>query len=317
MFDRYGDPAQLTVRDVPMPEPARDEVVVKVSAAAVNPIDWKILRGDLRILTRWRFPRHVGCDFSGTVATVGRGVSGLRVGDAVFGAIDMIKGDRGSMAEFARARAGECVLKPAATSFIQAAASGVSGIAALECVDRLGEARAGRRLLVFGASGGLGSAVVQIAKVRALHVTGVCSARNAEFVRQLGADEVVAYDREDVFARAERFDVIVDAVAAHSFGKCAPLLTRRGIYINSVPGTRATLDVVRARLFSKQTARVLMGRINAGQLRELARLLERGQLRPAIDRAFPLAEARQAIELSMTHRARGKIVITCSAEEIA
>jgi NADPH:quinone reductase-like Zn-dependent oxidoreductase len=317
MYDRYGGSSELVLRDVPNPEAGADELLVKVAAAAVNPIDWKIMQGDLRLMTGWRFPRHVGADFAGTVAAVGAAVNGLRIGDVVFGAINTIKGDRGSMAEFARVKAGECALKPAGASFIEAAALGAVGAAALTSVDTLGKVRAGQRLLVIGASGGLGSTVVQIAKARGLHVTGVCSARNGEFVRALGADEVVAYDREDIFAQDGRFDVIVDAVGLHPFSRCAPLLTARGVYVNCIPGPRVLfqvfMDALRARLTSRQRARWLFQTVNTSHLRELASLVERGQLHAAVGHTFPLAEARQAIELSMTHRARGKIVITVAA----
>jgi NADPH:quinone reductase-like Zn-dependent oxidoreductase len=310
VYDRYGGPNELALREIPKPAPAAGELVVRVAAAASNPIDWKILHGDLWFLSGRRFPRQIGADFSGTVEAVGAGMTGIRPGDEVLGAIAMVKGDRGSLAEFARVKAGEFVPKPAGVSFLEAAAVSVVGVSALISVDVLGKARAGQRLLVIGASGGLGSCVMQIARARGLHVTAVCSEANRALVEGLGADEVVAYDREDLFARAGRFDIIVDASAAHTFGRCAPLLTERGIFVAAVPGLRVLLDGLRARLFSRKRVRGLVGRVSEAHLRELANLVERGIVHASVGRTFTLAQTREAIELSMTHHARGKLVVT-------
>ncbi|MEP7310171.1 MAG: NAD(P)-dependent alcohol dehydrogenase [Acidobacteriota bacterium] len=317
VYDRFGGADELQLRELPVPVAGDGERVVKVIAAALNPIDWKIMQGDLQFLSGRRFPRRLGADFAGTVTAVGPGQSAFRVGDAVFGAVDMLKGDRGSVAEFALVHADECVTKPAAASFVQAAGLGVAGGSALICVDGLGKARAGQRLLMVGAAGGLGSGAMQIAKQRGLHVTAVCSQRNIEFVREYGADTVVAYDVEDVFARHEQFDLIIDAVLAHPYARWAALLTSSGIYIATVPRLQTFLAGLRARLISRKRVRALVGRVNAGHFRELARLVESGQFRAAVCHTFALADARQAVALSMTRRARGKIVITVAAEGLS
>ncbi len=198
VYDRYGAPGALELRDLPMSPLQAGELLVKVVAAAVNPVDWKIMRGDFRLVSGRRFPRLIGADFSGTVATVGAGVADYAVGDAVFGTINPLSGKRGCLAEFIVVQPAEIVRKPENVSFADAATLPIAGVSALDCLDRLGQAQRGQRLLVTGAAGGVGAFIVQLAKLNGLHVTGVCRECNGEWVCGLGADTIIAHDREGV-----------------------------------------------------------------------------------------------------------------------
>jgi len=317
VYGRYGGPEVLGVRDMPVPQAGAGEVLVKVASAAVNPVDWKVMRGDLRLVSGRRFPRFIGADFSGTVAAVGVGVSDFNADDPVFGNVSPVSGKRGGMAEFVVARPLEITRKPANLTLADAATLPIAGISALDCLNRLGEARSGQRLLVIGAAGGVGAFIVQLAKIAGLAVTAVCRECNGDWVRQLGADKVIAYDREEVFTGDARYDLIIDAAAVSSFGRCKNLLTPRGIYVNTMPTPRNFIDAWRTRFFSARKARVLIAQINRERLALLAGMMAEGKLRSVVVESFPLSEVRRAYELSVTGHVRGKIVVEIGAPAAA
>ncbi len=307
-YDRYGDIADLVLREVPMPRPAEDEVLVQILAAAVNPVDWKLLRGGFKILTGRHMPRRIGCDFAGRVVATGRAVTMYRPDEMVFGNINPLKGERGSMAEFLAVKPEELAPVPGVLSAVQAAALPGSGASALESL-RMGRAEAGQHLLVLGASGGVGSYTVQIAKARGLHVTAVCSEKNAPVVRGLGADAVCPYDRQDPLTLPGRFSLIIDTVGKHLLGRCAHLLTARGHFVQVMPNARSFLDLWRTSLFGGRKAHALMLRLTPAHLRELAQLAADGRVRPLVGTTFPLERVRDAYALSADGHAVGKIVV--------
>lgn len=315
VYDRYGAPGALELRDLPMSPLQAGELLVKVVAAAVNPVDWKIMRGDFRLVSGRRFPRLIGADFSGTVATVGAGVADYAVGDAVFGTINPLSGKRGCLAEFIVVQPAEIVRKPENVSFADAATLPIAGVSALDCLDRLGQAQRGQRLLVTGAAGGVGAFIVQLAKLNGLHVTGVCRECNGEWVRGLGADTIIAHDRAKVFTGDARYDLIIDAAAVHTFGQCRDWLTPRGIYVNTMPGPRLFFDVLRTRFFSCRQARVLMAQVKRPRLELLAAMMADQRLRSIVVERFPFSEVRRAYELSATGHARGKIVVELNSRD--
>lgn len=313
VYDRYGGPEVLAVRDVPMPLAGAGELLVKVVAAAINPVDWKVMRGDLRLVSGRRFPRFIGADFAGTVAAVGAGVSAFNVGDAVFGNVNPVAGKRGGMAEFVVVRPSKIALKPANLPFADAASLPVAGISALDCLNRLGEARSGQRVLVIGAAGGVGAFIVQLAKSGGLLVTAVCRGGNSDWVRQFGADTVIAYDREAVFKGDARYELIIDAAAVSSFGQCREWLTPRGIYVNTMPTPLNYFDAWRTRWFAARKARVLIAQISRARLERLGAMLAEGKLKSVVVERFSLDEVRRAYELSRTGHVRGKIVVEIAA----
>jgi NADPH:quinone reductase-like Zn-dependent oxidoreductase len=321
-FDRYGAPDQvLHVREVDVPEPRRGEVLVRVRAAGVNPVDWHLVRGEpllLRLMNGVRRPKEgdVGFDAAGVVEALGPGVDDLAPGDEVFGQ------GNGSFAELTRARATRLARKPETMTFTQAASLPIAGGTALHALVTHGRLRTGQRVLILGAGGGVGSFAVQIAKALGAEVTAVCSGEKAEFVRGLGADHVVDYAREDVTKRPERYDLVVQLAGDHSLSALRRLLTPRGRL--TLAGSGAGRDgkgfvlaglrtLVLSRLltrFTRQTVKMFLSSTGREQLELLAGFVERGQIVPPVERTYRLETASSALAEIESGHARGKIVLT-------
>lgn len=318
--DRFGGPEVLALRDVPMPVPGEGEVLVRVRAASVNARDWHLMRGDpylSRLVSKemgMRAPNvRIGTDFAGTVEAVGSGVT-LRPGDEVFGEA------YGAFAEYVAAPSTVVERKPANLGFAEAAALPLAANTALTCLRDGERLRSGQRLLINGASGGVGLFAVQIGKWLGAEVTGVCRTRNAELVNKAGADDVIDYTRTD-FARLRRpFEVVFDLVGNRSLRDLRRVLTPNGTLILSGGGVSKGGSVIGPMaLFFKAAAlsRFVRHRIeiplaapsvaNLATLRELA---EAGTLTPFIDRSYPLTQAADAIRYVETEHARAKVVLT-------
>jgi NADPH:quinone reductase-like Zn-dependent oxidoreductase len=314
VFEQYGSPDRIRLRDVPVPEPANDEVLVRVRAASVNPVDWHRLRGEpffMRFSEGLRRPQNtgLGADLAGTVAAVGAEVSAFRPGDEVFGMT--IK----ALAEYAAVSAEGLVPKPGNLSFEQAAAVPLAGLTAAQALR--GRVEPGQRVLVNGASGGVGTFAVQIAKALGAEVTALCSAKNVELVRSLGADDVVDYTREDFTRREATYDLVVDAVMNRSLGALRRAAKPDGtiVLIGAAKGATGGGPMLRfvgallARRFASQTVAVVQTQRSRDDLLFLAELIEAGKVTPVIDRTYPLSETAEAIRYLETLRARGKVVI--------
>ena len=314
---RYGPPSVLEVREVGIPSPGRGDVLVRVHAAAVHPGDYFVMTGEpyvVRLVFGLRRPRHgiPGRDLAGVVAAVGGDVTTLRPGDEVFG-----WSTTGTLAEYACVPADHLASLPANLSVVAAAAVPTSALTALQALRRIADVRPGQTVLVTGASGGVGSFAVQIAKALGAEVTGVCSTGNVELVRSLGADHVVDYRTTD-FTRAEtRYDVILDNVEAQPLAAVRRALTPTGILIpNSGRGGRwlgPLGRIVRARLlslFTRQRLRPFTSVEKREDLLALADLITAGQVTPVLDRTYPLDDAADALRHVATGHARGKVVVT-------
>ncbi|MFR9772588.1 NAD(P)-dependent alcohol dehydrogenase [Nocardia sp. SC052] len=321
----YGAPEQvLAPDDIARPAPSDDEVLVRMRATSVNTPDWLAVTGVpylLRLGFGLRRPATPvrGSDIAGTVEAVGKNVTGFRPGDEVFGSLwgNSAKSLAGTFAEFTVVPASQLIGKPAELSFAEAAASVMSGITALLAMRDVGRAGPGKRVLINGASGGVGTLAVQIAKTLGAQVTGVCSTRNVEFVQSLGADHIIDYTREDYTRGTQRYDVILDNVLNHPPAATAELLTPTGILIpNSIGSARGLFGslprIARAKMMGwgstdVRTVTCLPGQDN---LNDLAALLVSGDVKVIIERAYPLGEAAHAVAHMLGHHARGKIVIT-------
>ncbi|WP_439427967.1 NAD(P)-dependent alcohol dehydrogenase [Micromonospora sp. LA-10] len=320
--DRYGPPETLTLTDVDTPVPAADEVLVRVEAAALNAYDWHVMRGDPRLsrlalgLARPR-ARIRGRDVAGRIEAVGAQVRQVRPGDAVFA--DLGEAD-GAFAEYVCVPERLVAPRPANLTPEQAAALPLAGVTALQGLRDAGQVRPGHRVLTNGASGGVGTLAVQLAKAFGATVTGVCSTRNVDLVRSLGADHVVDYTRDDFTRDSDRYDVVFDLVGNRSLRALRRALTPDGTLVLSGGGVyrggsligpvgllargRLTAPFVRQRIVALATS---PGRAHLDVLREHA---EAGRLTPVIDRTYPLGEVPEAIRYLEAEHARAKVVIT-------
>lgn len=312
----YGGPEVLRLEAVEKPTPADDEILVRVRAASLNPLDWHLLRGEPyvgRASMGLRKPKSIrlGVDFAGTVEAVGRNVSRFKPGDEVFG------GKAGALAEYVTVRAdGAVAPKPARLAFDEAAAIPVAAVTALQGLRDEGKLQAGQRVLVNGASGGVGTFAVQLAKVLGAHVTGVCSGRNAELVRSLGADRVIDYTREDFTKGEDRYDLILDNVGNHALSDLRRVLAPRGRYVMVGgpkgrwldPMPRALHAALLSRLVSQHLG-FFLARLDGADLAWLADLASAGHLTPAIERRYALGDVPAAIRHLEAGHARGKLVV--------
>ena len=316
--DRFGPPDVLQLADTGLPDVGADDVLVRVHAAALNPADWHILRGDPLVarlmgvgLTKPK-ARVAGVDAAGVVETVGANVRGLRNGEEVLGFC------RGAFAEYACAAADMVVPKPASLTFEQAAAVPIAATTALRGIREVGEVKAGQQVLVNGAGGGVGTYAVQIAAALGAEVTGVCSTRNVELVRSIGAAHVVDYTREDFTAGLSRYDVILDNVSSLPLTRLRRVLAPKGILVLNGGGSpghvfgpvAGILRAVVANAFVSQRLRPLPSRQNQAELLAVTGLIEGGKLMPVVDRTYPLADTVEGLRTVEQGHTRGKVVVT-------
>ncbi|HEU5142474.1 MAG TPA: NAD(P)-dependent alcohol dehydrogenase [Solirubrobacterales bacterium] len=317
VYDRYGSPAVLQLREIDRPVPKDDQVLVRVNASSVNPIDWHRLRGQpyfMRGSEGLRRPKNdgLGADLAGRVEAVGRDVTLLQPGDEVFGM--SIR----TLAEYAAVPEKGVVQKPANLTFEQAAAVPLAALTALQGLRDKGGIEAGQNVLVNGAAGGVGTFAVQLAKAFGAEVTGVCSTRNAELVRSIGADHVVDYTREDFTRSGQRYDLILDAVANRSLSSLRRATKPDGVLALAGGAKGRTggkpilflLGAVLMRRFVSQTVAPYLTTRKRDDLLLLKELIETGQVTPVIDRSYSLSEAPEAIRYLEQGHARGKVVIT-------
>ena len=313
--DTYGSPDVLRLKDIDTPVPDDDEVLVRVRAAAVNIGDWHLMRGmpyAMRIATGLFKPRRdvPGIDLAGRVELVGKDVTQLRPGDEVFGWC------RGAFAEYACAAESSLLAKPADLTLEQSAAVGDSALTALNAVRDQGQIGPEHEVLINGASGGVGTFAVQIAKSLGAKVTGVCSAVNVDLVRSIGADHVIDYTHEDFTQSGQRYDVMLDLVANRSLSDCRRALAPRGTYVlvgaadmDRWFGISRQIKVLSLSPLVRQRMRVFFVRHNRADLIALKALVDAGEVAPVIDRYYELNEAPEALRHQGEGHARGKLVV--------
>ncbi len=312
----YGSPEVLKLEQIAKPAPLDDEVLVKVRAASVNPLDWHYMRGTpylMRIESGIGAPEdpRMGVDFAGTVEAVGSAVTRFAPGDNVFG------GRSGAFGEYVTVRESRGIAHmPDNVSFRQAAAVPIAGVTALQALRDKGQLKAGQRVLINGASGGVGTFAVQIAKAWGAQVHGVCSTRNVQMVRGLGADHVFDYKIEDFTKSGEQYDVVIDNVGNHPLSAYKNVLTPEGILV-MVGGPKGDwvaplISPIKALMmapFTDQTFAMILATLSPQDLALLGDLMRQGKLTSQIDREFSLADVPEAIRYSETGRARGKIIV--------
>jgi NADPH:quinone reductase-like Zn-dependent oxidoreductase len=321
VYHNYGSPDVLKCEEIEKPIPGDNEVLIRVRAASVNPLDWHFVRGIpyfLRLIAGLRKPKNtrLGVDVSGQVEVVGRNVTHFKPGDEVFGTC------LGAFAEYACSQENKLALKPAKLTFEQAAAVPVAAITALQGLRDKGRIQPGQKALVIGAAGGVGTFAVQIAKFYGAEVTGVCSTRNMDMVRSIGADHVVDYTKSDFTRSDQRYDIILDNVGNRSFGDYRRVMTAKGILVSNGGGSldendgsligplTGSIPALVSSPFMKQKFVTLMASITSGELSVLKDLIDTGKITPVIDRSFSLTEVPEAVRYLEKGHAQGKVVIT-------
>jgi NADPH:quinone reductase-like Zn-dependent oxidoreductase len=325
VYRNYGPPDVLRLEEIDRPVPDDDQMLVKVRAASVNPLDWHFMEGTpyvARLLAfGMRAPTNtrLGVDYSGTVEAVGKNITRFKPGDEVFG------GKTGAFAEYICVREDRAVtLKPPSLTFEQAASVPIAGLTALQALRDNGKVQPGQKVLINGASGGVGTFAVQIARSYGADVTGVCSTRNLDLVRSLGANQVIDYTKEDFTRGEQRYDLILDNVGNHSLLECRHALTPRGKYVliggGGVNDGRWVGPLIRPvkalamRPFVTQEMGMMLAELNPQDLAIVGDLIKDGKVTPVIDRRYKLSEVPAAIRYLEEGHARGKVVITVDPE---
>ena len=320
VYHEYGSADVLKCEEVEKPLPGDDEVLIKVRAASVNPLDWRFMEANprfMRLFSGLRKPRlgRPGVDVAGDVEAVGRNVTQFKPGDKVFGSC------RGAFAEYVCTAESKITMKPDTVTFEQAASVNIAGLTALQGLRDKGKIQPGSRVLVNGAAGGVGTFAVQIAKTFGAHVTGVCSTRNIEMVRSIGADEVIDYTLQDFttndLTSNQRYDLILDCVGNHSFSACRRVLNPVGRLIEvGAPHDAAILAILASMIknfalsvFGSQKAVPFIAKASQGDLALIGEFIASGKLKPIIDKRYSLSEASEAVRYLEEGHARGKVII--------
>jgi NADPH:quinone reductase-like Zn-dependent oxidoreductase len=318
VYTEYGSPDVLQLKDVEKPVPADDEVLVKVHAVSVNAADLHLLRADpflIRLSSGFLKPKHtiLGSDIAGRVEAIGSNVTQFKPGDAVFG--DISACGWGGFAEYVCVRENALALKPTNLSFEQAAAAPMAAVTALQGIRHAGQIRPGQKALINGASGGVGTFAVQLAKSFGAEVTAVCSTRNLETARSIGADHVIDYTQEDFATNGQQYDLILAANGDRSISDYKRALSPTGVYVQTGGSMSQMTQAMIQGPWISMTGSKKMGNMgvakpNQSDLVFIKELLESGKVKPVIDRCYPLSEVPEAFRYLEEGHARGKVVIT-------
>jgi len=311
VYTKFGPPDVLQLKEVEKPVPRDNEILIKVHAASANAYDWRHLRADpffIRFMGAGLLkPKHkiLGADMAGQVEAVGGKAKQFRPGDEVFG-----EGSYGGFAEYVCADENRFVLKPAHLTFEEAAAVPMAALTALQGLRDKGQIQAGQKVLINGASGGVGTFAVQIAKSFGAEVTGVCSTTKMDLVRSIGADHVIDYTQEDVTKNKQQYDLIFDIAAYHSISEYKRILSSKGIYVIAGGSFARIFQVMFKSRTGAKNMRVMVANINQKDLLFMIELMNAGKVRSVIDKLYPLSETAEALRYLEEGHARGKVVIT-------
>ncbi|HYU74890.1 MAG TPA: NADP-dependent oxidoreductase [Ktedonobacteraceae bacterium] len=300
-FHEYGGPEVLKYENVPRPEPQHGQVLIQVRAAAVNPVDWKIREGWLASMIPLQFPTIAGTDVAGVVMATGQGVTDFRVGQDVYGFVGI---GSGAYAEYTTATIETIALQPRTLDYVQAASVPLVATTAWQALFEAGGLKEGQTVLVHGGAGGVGTFAVQLAKMKGAYVLATASSQNVEFVKGLGADEVIDYTTTPFETVAHHVDVVLDVIGGETEQRSWGVLKPGGILVSTL-GPPSQEDAAKHRV----RAAFVQAQPTAGLLKEIARLLDSGQIKPNVGKMFPMEQARQAQELKQHGHTRGKIVL--------
>ncbi len=307
-YERFGDASVLSLSELAVPEPGRGEVQVRVTVASLNPIDFKLRSGLLRLIGRPRRPAITGKDFAGVITALGAEVRDYKVGQRVFGSVDPM-GGHGTCAQFVALSRALIAPTPDAVSDEIAACLPVASGTALQTLTDIAHLQSGQKLLVTGASGAVGASAVQIARSLGAHVTGVCGTANIDYVSSLGAERVIDYKTDNWLQHEQQFDVILDAAAVASFSLARPRLAPRGIYINTMPRPALYWAALTARLGSRQRCVPFLVKIDSTLLQRLGQLAAEHVIDPHVHGIVELAQVADAQQKMQTGQVHGKLLV--------
>lgn len=302
---KYGGKDSVKVADgVPIPEPVQDEVLIEVHAAAVNPFDWKVREGHMQSIGELKLPATLGGDFAGRVTSVGDDVSGIKAGDEVYGQGGALSG-HGSFAEFAPVKASSIAIKPEGIDFVQAAALPLTGVSAYQALVEHVGVKPGQKVLIHGGAGGIGSYAIPLAKHLGAYVATTAAADDFDYAKELGADEIIDYQKQDFSTLIKDYDVVYDTVDGETYKKSYEVLKPGGVIVSM-------LEQPDEKLMKQHDVQAInqFTRVTTERLRELTKLVETGVIKPQIDKTFPLSQAAEALEYLKSNHRRGKVVIT-------
>lgn len=303
-YKKYGPPTVFYLDQVPDPKLKKNQVLVEVKASSVNPVDWKIRRGNLKFVTGIRFPKRAGSDFAGIV--IDSRASGYKKGDLVYGMQNPVKG--GAYSQYLAVNQQKLTHMPRNLTFIQAAALPLAGLTALQVMENKGAIEAGDHVLVNACAGGVGHLAVQYCKARGANVTGICSTGKIPLAKKLGADQVIDYKKEDIYQHNQKYDIVFDPIGSLAFHKFKPFLQDKSTFIAFAP-TAATIWAWFYTVFSRQKVKFFLTNSNAKDLQHLRTLVEDHKIRPLIHAIYPLNQLSEAQEESENGHAAGKIVV--------
>jgi NADPH:quinone reductase-like Zn-dependent oxidoreductase len=307
VMTKYGSPEVLEMKNLDRPDIRDNQVLVEVYASSVNPVDWKIRKGMLKLFMRKKMPCVLGGDLSGRIVKVGKKVKFFRVGDEVYGKIDIIK--NGAYAEYVATSEDHLALKPQNMNFEEAATVPLAALTALQALRDMGNIRRGMNVIVNGCSGGVGSFAVQIAKAFDCKVTGVCSSRNVDFAKALGADRVIDYTKEDMMKIQEDYDIFFDVVGNQDFASVKHILQRGGIYVTTLPSFNILLLGSIHNLVSSKKMKKIFVQESKQDLELLAGWIDDGLLQTFIDKTYEIDDIASAHKYSESGRVVGKISV--------
>lgn len=307
VFNRYGSFDDLQMTDVQTPAIKSDELLIRVKVASINPLDWKLLEGQFKIITGFKFPKGIGIDFSGIVEKKGDAVSGFQVGDAVLGGVDAMKD--GALAEYVVVKEAAISKKPEAVSFETAAAAVTTGVTALHLLEKC-HAKSGDSLLINGASGGVGMAVLQMAKQQGIKVTAVASGEGLAFIQKWKPDSTIDYKLQSVLEQKTAYNAIVELAGNIPFGRAKAILKPQSIFVSTLPNPVDMLKAFLNNLFSSKKFQIVIANTSPDYYRQLCELLTRKGLEIPIARSFAMADFKEAYQFARKGGTVGKVVIS-------
>jgi len=305
-INEYGHISVIQINEIDRPEPDDGQVLVEVAAASLNPFDTKLREGYMQAGIPLQFPATLGGDFAGTIVATGADVSGLAVGDNVYGQANIVAGNSGSFAEFAATKVGEVAKMPSNVNFEQAASLPLVGVSALQALVQHIQLQAGQKLFIHGAAGGIGTIAVQIAKHMGAYVVGTATGEGAERIAQLGVDEVIDYKKQDFAAQLHDFDAVFDTVGGDDFAKALAVLKPGGIAVSMIAQAEERAKELGVTAITQST------KVTTEMLNKLRELVESGVVTPQVGKVFSFEQIQQAFEARESGKIPGKVVVTVS-----